>query len=473
MPVTLINSSTSTQWIAANNNYLLPSGAVVSVDSPLAVFGPNLNAMDLTISGAVISTGEGVTVHAADSLSENWVTVAAGGTVFGESRGILGNNGTLNIENHGTISSDQVGIDMTGGAAVVQNYGSIVGTSYGLGILVDGQRSVNYGTISGGLALILDNWSGGLRFDNFGTLIGTDGTAVDGFSTGSGVFRNFGVVTGDVVLEGGSKTLLNHGTITGNAETDVSADVVKNFGLIDGDVRLGGGADIYREFGGTVTGTVFGDWGDDRFYVYQAGVAINGGTEYDTVHAWTDFASGGEIERIVLRGTGGIDGTGDAGANRIDGNSGNNEIAGLGGNDTLFGGKGDDVLNGGDENDILRGGANDDTLIGGTGADVLYGGAGADVFVFETLADSGIDAARDQIRDFARGEDLIDISDLSDPAFTFEGTSGLSGTGPSVAYFVNGNGRAVVEIDVDGDGVRDMQITVFDNAVLSADDFVL
>jgi Ca2+-binding RTX toxin-like protein len=75
-----------------------------------------------------------------------------------------------------------------------------------------------------------------------------------------------------------------------------------------------------------------------------------------------------------------------------------NHLMGLGGNDTLSGGDGDDWLQGGRGRDVLQGGAGDD---------VLAGGRGADVFVF-TSADHG----RDVIRDFAVGQDHIDLSGL-------------------------------------------------------------
>ncbi|MEI6096850.1 MAG: M10 family metallopeptidase C-terminal domain-containing protein, partial [Alphaproteobacteria bacterium] len=73
-----------------------------------------------------------------------------------------------------------------------------------------------------------------------------------------------------------------------------------------------------------------------------------------------------------------------------------NHLMGLGGKDTLRGGNGDDWLQGGKGGDVLQGGAGDDRMAGG---------GGADMFVF-TAADSG----RDVIRDFAAGQDHLDLS---------------------------------------------------------------
>ena len=64
------------------------------------------------------------------------------------------------------------------------------------------------------------------------------------------------------------------------------------------------------------------------------------------------------------------------------------------------------VLMGFSGNDRITGGSDDDVLFGGAGADRLVGGDGLDIFV---MADDG---AKDQIRDFEIGADLIDVSAL-------------------------------------------------------------
>ncbi|MCC4221981.1 Ig-like domain-containing protein [Vibrio campbellii] len=71
--------------------------------------------------------------------------------------------------------------------------------------------------------------------------------------------------------------------------------------------------------------------------------------------------------------------------------------------DMLYGEQGDDILFGHGGNDILVGGEGDDILIGGTGDDI-----------FKLVDDgSGIrDGEVDTIKDFTKGEDKIDISDL-------------------------------------------------------------
>jgi Ca2+-binding RTX toxin-like protein len=79
------------------------------------------------------------------------------------------------------------------------------------------------------------------------------------------------------------------------------------------------------------------------------------------------------------------------------------------------GGGGKDLLEGGASADALNGGGGNDTLIGGPGADTLKGGAGADTFVFKTLADAPVaKAAREQIKDFKPGQDVIDLASFDE-----------------------------------------------------------
>ncbi len=137
--------------------------------------------------------------------------------------------------------------------------------------------------------------------------------------------------------------------------------------------------------------------------------------------------------------------TGTEGDDRLDGTDGGDRIFGLGGGDRLYGHDGDDLLDGGAGNDVLHGGAGDDVLIGGAGAERLYGGAGRDVFRYQSLEDRG-----DQIRDFERGQDVIDISELL-------ASLGYTGSDPVADGYLmqvySGRGRALqLKIDPDGAG---------------------
>ncbi|ROV60395.1 hypothetical protein EGH82_09600, partial [Vibrio ponticus] len=96
------------------------------------------------------------------------------------------------------------------------------------------------------------------------------------------------------------------------------------------------------------------------------------------------------------------------------GGGGNDEIYGQGGTDLIFGGSGHDILDGGTGRDALRGGSGNDTLIGGLGNDILMGGDDFDLFKFVDQGDGIRDGEVDIIKDFTRGEDALDISDILD-----------------------------------------------------------
>ncbi|UPQ86820.1 VCBS domain-containing protein [Vibrio sinaloensis] len=110
-----------------------------------------------------------------------------------------------------------------------------------------------------------------------------------------------------------------------------------------------------------------------------------------------------------------------AGLDVAHGAGGNDEIYGQGGADLLFGGSGHDIIDGGEGNDAVRGGSGNDTLIGGTGndilvgdsgSDILIGGEGEDIFKFVDQGTGIRNGEVDTIKDFTKGEDKIDISEL-------------------------------------------------------------
>ena len=144
--------------------------------------------------------------------------------------------------------------------------------------------------------------------------------------------------------------------------------------------------------------------------------------------------------------------TGGTGDDTITGGLGNDSIEGGEGNDTLYGQDDNDSLDGGAGNDNLYGHDGDDTLEGGSGDDYMRGGGDADTFVF--AAGHG----NDTIRDFADGEDLIDLTQVS-------GISGFD----DLSITVDGT-TAVIDLTAHGGGtIRLDNISVDD---LDADDFL-
>lgn len=143
--------------------------------------------------------------------------------------------------------------------------------------------------------------------------------------------------------------------------------------------------------------------------------------------------------------------------------------------DILLGGLEDDELFGFGGSDTLMGSDGDDRLVGGKGADSLYGGTGADTFAYLSTFDSN-PLARDIIHDFDRSEgDLIDLSaidaDLAsdgNQAFSWLGDKAFTGT----AGELRSSGE-LVQGDVNGDGIVDLEIAVVGVDSLRAEDLVL
>lgn len=168
-------------------------------------------------------------------------------------------------------------------------------------------------------------------------------------------------------LEGGD----GEDTLTGNAGADT----------------LVGGADDDKLTGGAGADSMAGGAGDDIYDVDDAGdlilEAVNDGA--DLVNATVSHTLSVNVERLTLKGTASINGTGSGDDNTLTGNAAANLLSGMGGADTLSGGLGDDTLN------------------GGAGVDKLTGGTGADRFLFQKG-----EAAGDIVVDFADG-DLIEL----------------------------------------------------------------
>ncbi|UVO39392.1 S8 family serine peptidase [Bradyrhizobium arachidis] len=73
----------------------------------------------------------------------------------------------------------------------------------------------------------------------------------------------------------------------------------------------------------------------------------------------------------------------------------------------VWAGDGNDTIIANDAGNTIQAGRGNDLIVAGAGADVLSGGAGSDTFQFNSLS-----AAMDVIRDFAVGQDAIDLHQL-------------------------------------------------------------
>lgn len=196
--------------------------------------------------------------------------------------------------------------------------------------------------------------------------------------------------------------------------------------------------------------TIAGLGGDDVLRGNAGLDLLRGGLGADTLEG------GGDRDSLI----------GGQGADLLDGGEDSDNLSGEEGDDRLLGGEGDDVLRGDAGADTLEGGAGDDTLIGGLGPDRMEGGTGADRFAFFSLAET----LGDVILDFnAAEQDRLDLSRLDadagaggDQAFAWIGDAGFSGTAGELRF-----AGGVLEGDVTGDGVADLQLDLNGLATLS------
>lgn len=241
--------------------------------------------------------------------------------------------------------------------------------------------------------------------------------------------------------------MLRFGTGTGNMLGNLitgSSGSETLYGL-DGNDTLDGGGDQDLLVGGL---------GHDTYHVDNSRDAIVeiAGEGDDKVYASADYSLSANIEQLFLSGS----------ARVGQGNDIDNRITGAGNDDTLLGHGG---------LDILYGGAGNDVLIGGTGPDAMYGQSGADRFVFAPGDGNPDPYYLDGIGDFSQAEgDKIDLSQLG--PLTFVGNADFTG-GAQVRYDHYDGTGTLIEIDLNGDRVADMNIGLASYPALTAGDFIL
>ncbi len=226
--------------------------------------------------------------------------------------------------------------------------------------------------------------------------------------------------------------LLGSGDLTGSGNALVN-DILGNEGanLLDG----GAGADVLA-----------GGAGDDTYIVDNMADVVREatGNGIDTVLASDSYVLSANVENLVLQGSNGLAGTGNALDNVITGNSARNTLVGELGNDILMGGAG---------NDVLRGGAGDDRLDGGLDADLLQGGAGNDTYV---LADAGdtVDEAAGEGTDTVLSSASHALGDNVEN-LVLSGSANLQGSGNALDNVITGSSGDNVLSGMDGDDTLD------------------
>jgi len=280
------------------------------------------------------------------------------------------------------------------------------------------------------------------------------------------------ILTGSGAIAGTGNALAN--SLTGNAAANALSG--------------GGGNDVLN--GAAGADTMNGGDGNDVYVVDNAGdqaieTSAAGGT--DIVSSSVTLALGANLENLTLTGTGAINGTGNALANRLTGNASANRLDGGVGADVMWGAAGNDIyivdngldqvteINAADGVDLvqssvgftlganlenltltgtgavngtgnalanlLTGNAAANRLDGGGGADVMRGGAGNDIYIVDNGLDQAIEASA------ADGVDLVQSSvsftlGANLENLTLTGTAVANGVGNGLANILTGNGAA-------------------------------
>jgi Ca2+-binding RTX toxin-like protein len=242
-------------------------------------------------------------------------------------------------------------------------------------------------------------------------------------------------------------------TLTGTGSINATGNALAN--------RLTGNAGNNRLDGGAGNDIMLGGAGNDTYLVDSTGDRV-----FETTTTSSTIDAGGIdavlssigfnldayaglrfVENLTLTGTGNINATGNALANRLTGNAGNNR---------------------------LDGGAGNDTLNGGTGNDILAGGSGADYFDLTTLINSTTNV--DTIADFSRSDDIIRLenavmSGLGATTGILNAFSFVSGEGLNVALdaldrIIYNTTTGELYYDSDGTGISSpIKIAVIGNSI--------
>ena len=259
---------------------------------------------------------------------------------------------------------------------------------------------------------------------------------------------------GDDTLDGGSGTVdrldyftdtagitvnLTTGTATGAA---IGTDTISNFERVDtgsGNDSLTGssGSDILLGFGGD--DVIFGTAGND---------GLGGGAGNDTI-SYANDSAGVTVSLTSASATGSA--------------IGSDAVSGF---ENVFGGSGDDDITGSSVANILTGGG---------GGDTLTGSGGSDIYRYTSTSDS-TSILKDIITDFSTAdadEDIwLDGFTSNAGSFSFLGTSTFTNTGNVQARMAT---NGLLEIDANGDGTADMEITLtgVNVGALDASDFTV
>jgi hypothetical protein len=482
--------------------------------------------LQLTNSGTIVAPTAGPLGRAIQASSAI-ITNSTGGTIDAivDTQTAILAQIDLNLNNQSLIRGQIQGGDSATIGDSITNTGTITGAVF---LRAGNDTLINRGALNG----VVDLGAGDDVFDGVGgTLLaqvigglGNDTFIVSQATIGSGTTASVQELLGE-----GTDTVIStvNYTLGNNIE---NLTLREDGGAIDGTGNALNNVLTGNGFSNVLTGgdgvdSLSGGAGDDRLILGTgaAGSSIDGGADTDTLvvnSTLTSLAGLISIEALELAGaanltltgnqfanglafTTALSGTGsitvnmDAGINflsqgfaftgssvtmTVNGTSGTDIIKCGTGVHTINAGDGVDQIRGGTAADIINGGDGNDKIIGFTGADIITGGAGSDQFRYFFQGDSGIGGNADQLTDFAIGIDRLnfalidaDAATADDQAFAFIGTAAFTNTGVGQIRYTNSGADLLVQADVNGDGVADMEIILqgLNGGTLTAADFIL
>jgi hypothetical protein len=395
---TISDSSSAISFFSASERGTFinkAGGVVMTSDSNFSAVDVR-NSVSVINQGTILSAGHGISI----GFSANNVSIANSGDLYGGLNGIwvsATGAGNLAISNSGEIWGDANGIHLQnaqGAAPVIVNAGVIAGRASSI-VATDGDR---------------------LNVTNTGTLEGN----VLATSTGltDSVINN-GRIVGNVNLGSGIDSYLGTGVVTGTVFGEGGNDTLSGGNSVD---RLNGGNNDDTLIGNGGNDVLDGGAGDDTYVVDSAGDVLSDASGVDTVQSTASWTLAAAFEKLTLLGSAAINGTGNGLANTITGNSGSN------------------VLGGGTDAQV-------DTLIGLAGADTYALGTSTNDVVQEIAgAAGGVDTATSMVtRSLAIGG-LVNVENL-----TLLGGN-INGTGNALANTITGSvGNNVLDGGVGND----------------------
>ncbi len=346
------------------------------------------------------------------------------------------------------------------------------------------------------------------------------------------VFDNGGIDTLDYSgfgqnqrIDLNAETFSNVGARVGNVSIARGSVIENAIGGSGGDVLIGNAADN-RLTGNGGADSLTGGNGNDTLFADMLDTVISGGSGTDkvvfatagvvaaalsglealelvggvTVSIAAAAFKAGFATNSVLSGTGALTLTmlaadpsllvqqlqaaaGSAVTMTINGSTAVNVVKAALGISTVYnGGSTTDQIRGSNLADTIIGGDGNDKILGIGGGDTITGGTGNDQFRYLFASDSGLGVNGDTITDFTLGGDKLDFR-LFDAdtvaagrqAVSFVGTAAFAVNGTAQARYSTSGANLLVEIDVNGDGVADMNIVLagLGGQTLNGTDFLL